>query len=199
MHQWHLSFLCWPSCSALILLPVHHRGRQTEISQGQTTPRPFAASTLSTGKHLLGLVCPTTPPQPCVGRWRCSCLDPASLFDSLNNVTIIIQRRSPHLHHADICYALTGPPSFSVTSLICVNKSKAGVAHEAEDGRTWSVHPAAEPWRTPERKIVSRGGEKGHFGARVQLQQSWVPSRSTFLNWMVLICCEFPGAEKRLI
>lgn len=54
---------------------------------------------------------------------------------------------------------------FSVASLICVNKSQAGEAHEAGDGGTWSVHHACEPWRTPERKIVSRGREKGHLTA----------------------------------
>lgn len=92
--------------------------------------------------------------------------------------------------------------SFSVASLICVNKSKASKAHEAKDGGTWSVYHAFKPWRTLERKIVSRGREKGHLAVRKCVHaRNWGSSRhflcmqswSMFLKWTDLICCEFPG------
>lgn len=92
--------------------------------------------------------------------------------------------------------------SFSVASLICVNKSKASEAHEAKDGGTWSVYHAFKPWRTLERKIVSRGREKGHLAVRKCVHaRNWGSSRrflcmqswSMFLKWTDLICCEFPG------
>lgn len=61
------------------------------------------------------------------------------------------------------------------------------------------MHRACEPRRTPERKIVSQGGEKGHLAVR-ECARAAVCSACSHgapsLKGTVPICCRFPALTR---
>lgn len=74
-------------------------------------------------------------------------------FHLFLNVAKIIQRKSLHLHHTGICYALAelefDTALLYITFLICVSKSKGNVVKKTEDAETLFSLSHIAQWVNP--------------------------------------------------